>query len=220
MAHIPWENIMYGEQHNAKPYRGANVKFFYAYQENRLKSEQAGRPIFDEIPSISIQYPGMDETVRKVEPRDIEAYPEAYQAFKNGSEPVEHGTPLSEWSLLPGSAMRELQYLGFKTVEQLPHANDDVKRRMGPLVQFIKKAQDWLDAANAPQNEMVLLKESLEREKARAKRMEEQLAILMQRIDATEGNNLYTKTVVADSALDSEQIEEQPRRGRPRKAAE
>lgn len=220
MAHIPWENIMYGEQQQSKPYRGANVRFFFAYQENRLKSEQAGRPVFDEIPSISIQYPGMDETVRKIEPRDIEAYPNEYQAFKNGSEPVQAGTPLAEWSILPGSAMRELQYLGFKTVEQLPDANDDVKRRMGPLVQYVKKAKDWLEAANAPQNEIVMLKESLEREKARAKRMEDQLAILMQRIDATEGNNFYSKTVVADPIVNDELIEEQPKRGRPRKSIE
>lgn len=220
MAHIPWDQIMYGSQNSEKPFKGANVKFFNAYQENRVKSHEAGRPIYDEIPSISIQYPGMDETVRRIEPRDIEAYPELYKAFKNGSEPVQDGTPLQEWTLLPGSAMRELQYFGFKTVEQLAEANDDVKRRMGPLVQFVKRAKDWIEAANTPQNEIVALRESLEKERSRTQRLEEQLDILMQRIDATEGNDFYTKRVVAVSDADQEVIGEQPKRGRPRKPTE
>jgi len=220
MAHIPWEQIMHGSQQNDKPFKGANVKFFNAYQENRLKSQDAGRPIYDEIPSISIQYPGMDETVRRIEPRDIEAYPELYKAFRSGSEPVQDGTPLQEWTLLPGTAMRELQYLGFKTVEQLAEANDDVKRRMGPLVQFVKRAKDWIEAANTPQNEIVAMRESLEKERARTFKLEEQLAILMQRIDSTEGNDFYTKRVVAVSDTDQEVSGEQPKRGRPRKPIE
>lgn len=220
MAIIPWEQIMYGQQQNERPYKGANVRFFNAYQENRIKSQEAGRPIFDEIPSISIQYPGMDETVRKIEPRDIQAYPELYKAFQSGNEPVQDGTPLAEWTLLPGSAMRELQYLGFKTVEQLCDANDDVKRRMGPLAQYVKKAKDWIDAAKTPQNEIVNLRDALERERARATKMEHQLAILMQRIDATEGNDFSAKRVVADVPSFSEEIEEQPKRGRPRRNVE
>jgi len=116
--------------------------------------------------------------------------------------------------------MRELQYLGFKTVEQLCDANDDVKRRMGPLAQYVKRAKDWIEAANLPQNEIVNLREALEREKSRSNKMEHQLAILMQRIDATEGNNLYTKRVVADEPTDDEVIEEQPRRSRARKTVE
>lgn len=220
MAHIPWEQIMYGEQPQKKRFAGANVRFFNAYQENRIKSQEAGRPIFDEIPSISIQFPGMDETVRKIEPRDIEEYPELYKAFKSGSEPVQDGTPLQEWTLLPGTAMRELQYLGFKTVEQLAEANDDVKRRMGPLVQYVKRAKDWIEAANTPQNEIVALRESLEKERTRTLRLEEQLALLMQRIDATEGNDFFTKRVVAVPDVDHEMIGEQPKRGRPRKPIE
>jgi hypothetical protein len=54
-------------------------------------------------------------------------YPELYAAFKAGSEAVVSGTPLAEWPLMNGSTLRELQHLGFRTVEQLADANDEVR---------------------------------------------------------------------------------------------
>ena len=152
MAQIDWQSIMSGNSQPKKRYSGANVKFFYSYNENREKSLKEGRPIFDEIPSISIQWPGMDETVRRIEPQDIQEYPDKYAAFKAGSEPVTDGTPLAEWAMMSGSAMRELQYLGFKTVEQLANASDEAKRKLGTLAKFAKLAQEWLAAAKSAAN--------------------------------------------------------------------
>jgi len=229
MAQIDWQSIMSGNSQPKKRYSGANVKFFYSYTENREKSLAEGRPIFDEIPSISIQWPGMDETVRRIEPQDIQEYPELYARFKAGSEPVTEGTPLAEWPMMSGSAMRELNYLGFKTVEQLANATDEVKRKLGPLSKFVKLAKDWLDAANSDQNEVVKLKQLLEREQARTSALEHKLEVFMQRVEANEGIDLRAtrKEVirsVPDEALEEGIIEAQdeldssPRtRGRPRK---
>ena len=108
MAQVDWASIMNGNSKPQRRYSGANVKFFYAYNENREKSLNEGRPIFDEIPSISIQWPGGDETVRRIEQQDIHEYPELYERFKAGSEPVTEGTPLAEWAMMSGSALREL----------------------------------------------------------------------------------------------------------------
>lgn len=229
MAQVDWQSIMNGQSQPKKRYSGANVKFFNAYNENREKSLAAGRPIFDEIPSISIQWPGMDETVRRIEPQDIQEYPEKYAAFKAGSEPVIEGTPLAEWPMMTGSAMRELQYLGFKTVEQLADATDETKRKIGPLSRFIKLAQDWLEAANSDQNDVVKLKQQLERETEHRKRLEHKLELFMQRVEANEGTDLRStrKEViqsVPDEALEEgiveavEETDEPKRRGRPRKA--
>jgi hypothetical protein len=226
MAQIDWQSIMNGNSQPKKRYSGANVKFFYSYNENREKSLAAGRPIFDEIPSISIQWPGQDETVRRIEPQDIAEYPEQYARFKAGSEPVTEGTPLAEWPLMAGSAMRELQYLGFKTVEQLAQATDEVKRKLGPLSKFVKLAKDWLDAAKSDQSEVVKLKQMLERETTRREQLEHKLELLMQRVEANEGIDLRparremavsepAAIMTADELLD----EPQPKpRGRPRKA--
>lgn len=232
MPQIDWnaiqQSLMPGQSLAPKKrYAGANVKFFFAYNENVEKSRSEGRPIFDEIPSISIQWPGGDETVRRIEQQDIQDYPELYARFKAGSEPMSEGTPLAEWPMMSGSAMRELQYFGFKSVEQLADANDDIKRRLGPLSKFVKLAKDWLDAANSDQNEVAKLRNLLDREKARTTALEHKLELLMQRIEANEGTDLrpQRKEViqVSEQVVDDldDVVEEEPkpvaRRGRPRK---
>lgn len=231
MAQVDWNEVMTGQPTRKKRYAGANVKFFNAYNENKQKSSDAGRAIFDEIPSISIQWPGGDETVRRIEPQDAHDYPQEYSAFMAGNTPVENGSPLSEWPLMNGSALRELQHMGFKTIEQLAEANDDVKRRIGPLSQFIKKAKDWMDSANSSQFQVTSLKQQLEREKKRTAKLEEQMELLMQRIEGNEGTDLRPrrKEVIQESAAhtfanefdesfdEPAQEVEVKRRGRPRK---
>jgi len=223
MAQIDWQSIMTGNSQPKKRYSGANIKFFYAYNENREKTLKEGRPIFDEIPSISIQWPGQDETVRRIEPQDMHDYPELYARFKAGSEPVTEGTPLAEWPMMSGSAMRELQYLGFKTVEQLAAATDDVKRKLGPLSQFVKLAKDWLEAANSTQNDVAKMKQQLERAEARAAALEHKLELFMQRVEANEGIDLrpqrkaFVEEAMDDGFEDEESEEPAKRRCRPRK---
>lgn len=232
MAQIDWNNLMNGQMQPRKRFHGANVRFFNSYNENKEKSLQAGRAIFDEIPSISIQYPGGDETVRKIEPQDIADYPELYAAFKAGSEVVVSGTPLAEWPLMNGSTLRELQHLGFKTVEQLADAHDEVKRKLGPTGRFVKMAKDWLDAANSSQFTVVALKQQLEREQKRTAKLEEQVELLLQRVEGNEGTDLRPrrKEVIRSIEVDElveegsqdefeeEVVPEAPkRRGRPRK---
>jgi hypothetical protein len=223
MAQIDWQSIMSGNSQPKKRYSGANVKFFYSYNENREKTAKEGRPIFDEIPSISIQWPGQDETVRRIEPQDMHDYPELYARFKAGSEPVIEGTPLAEWPMMSGSAMRELQYLGFKTVEQLAAATDDVKRKLGPLSKFVKLAKDWLDAANSTQNDVAKMKAQLEKAEAKAAALEHKLELFMQRVEANEGIDLrpqrkaFAEESMDDGFEDEESEEPAKRRGRPRK---
>ena len=223
MAQIDWQSIMSGNSQPKKRYSGANIKFFYAYNENREKTLKEGRPIFDEIPSISIQWPGQDETVRRIEPQDMHDYPELYARFKAGSEPVTEGTPLAEWAMMSGSAMRELQYLGFKTVEQLAVATDDVKRKLGPLSKFVKLAKDWLEAANSTQNDVAKMKQQLEKAEARAAALEHKLELFMQRVEANEGTDLrpqrkaFAEEAMDDGFDDEESDEPAKRRGRPRK---
>lgn len=232
MAQIDWNNLMNGQMQQRKRFHGANVRFFNAYNENKEKSLNAGRAIFDEIPSISIQYPGGDETVRKIEPQDVADYPELYAAFKAGSEVVVSGTPLAEWTLMNGSTLRELQHLGFKTVEQLAEANDEIKRRLGPTGRFIKMAKDWLEAANSTQFNVVALKQQLEREQKRTAKLEEQVELLLQRVEGNEGTDLRSRrkevirSIEVDESVEEgsqdefeeEVIPEAPkRRGRPRK---
>jgi hemolysin activation/secretion protein len=119
-----------------------------------------------------------------------------------------------------GSAMRELQYLGFKTVEQVANASDEAKRKLGTLSKFIKLAQEWLAAANSTQNEVVKLKNQLEQEQIRTAKLENKVELLLQRISANEGTDLRDerKGVIQSIEIEDEPDLDAPRpRGRPRK---
>lgn len=208
MPQIDWNNIINGNGQQKSRWSGANVKFMNVVRKNDIKSQQAGRDIYDEIPSISIQWPGGDETVRALEEKDKVEHPQLWAAFTAGTGPVQSGMPLKEWTRVTASAVHELAYLGFRTVEQLAEANDEVKRRMGPLSKFVKEAQEWLAAANSGQSQVVALKEALEREKVRGDRLEHQIELLMQRIEANEGNRFERPKVVIDDE------DEKPKRSR------
>lgn len=194
MTRVNLDEYFAQQQGNRPRYKGANVKFFMAYQENQVETQKQGRLICDEVPSISIQWPGQDETVRKIEPQDKVEYAEQYNAFAQGQEAPTQGTPLGEWAILPGSAVRELNYLSVRTVEQLAQATDDLKRKMGPLQKYCKPAKEWLDNADATPNQIVKLKEQLDRSEKRNKKLEEQVLLLMQRIEAVEGTRLHEPT--------------------------
>ncbi len=222
MPNLQWQHPMMTNGAPQKRYRGANIRFFFAYNENEEKSLREGRPIFDEIPSISIQFPGGDETVRKIEPQDIQEYPEEYKRFQAGGEPITSGMPLQEWPSMTGTAMRELQYLGFRTVEQLAETHDEIKRKLGPLSKFVKLAQEWVAASQTDQSEVVKLRQLLEKSEARQKALEEKLELMIQRVEANEGTDLrgYRRQIVEEeeSYDDVEEASEEPkRRGRPRK---
>jgi hypothetical protein len=222
MPNLQWQHPMMTNGAPQKRYRGANIRFFFAYNENEEKSLREGRPIFDEIPSISIQFPGGDETVRKIEPQDIQEYPEEYKRFQAGGEPITSGMPLQEWPSMTGTAMRELQYLGFRTVEQLAETHDEIKRKLGPLSKFVKLAQEWVAASQTDQSEVVKLRQLLEKSEARQKALEEKLELMIQRVEANEGTDLrgYRRQIVEEeeSYDDVEEASDEPkRRGRPRK---
>lgn len=225
MPQIDWNTLINGGAPK-KRYSGANVKFLKTYNENKQKSLESGRPIFDEIISFSIQWPGCDETVRRVEPQDIAEYPDKWAAFQAGNQTIESGTPLSEWPPLPGSTLRELQGIGFQTIEQLADANDDIKRRLGPTGRFVKMAKDWLEASTSTPAQVTALKQQLERELRRTAKLEHQVELLMQRVEGNEGTDLRPKRVDFAQEVDEvDEVEVEPevegeaprRRGRPRK---
>jgi uncharacterized coiled-coil protein SlyX len=215
---------------NRKQFRKPNVRFFNALNENPAKSLEAGRPIFDEILSISIQFPGGDETVRRVEPQDSQMYPTQWAAFQAGIVPVTEGTPLSEWSPCPGSVVRELAHLGFRTVEQLAEASDAVKQRLGTSGKYVKLAKTWLESANSTQNDVMKLQEQLSIERSKIEKLRDQIELLMQRVEANEGTDLrdQRKEVIQSSPVvlpgtdpavldELDAVRESSPRGRPRK---
>jgi hypothetical protein len=92
-------------------------------------------------------------------------------------------------------------------------------------------AKDWLDAANSSQFNVVALKQQLEREQKRTAKLEEQVELLLQRVEGNEGTDLRSrrKEVIRSIEVEDELLEEgsqdevleeetaPKRRGRPRK---
>lgn len=173
-----------------KRYEGANVKMFMDLVEDQMASEKEGRPIFKEIPTISVQWPGGDETCRRIEDRDKEEFPEKYAAFIAGREAPIEGTALTQWPIITRSAAEELKYFKIYTVEQLATITDEVKRKIGPLAPWIKKAKDWVKAVDSDQAKVVKMESQIETLERRNKKLEEQVQMLIMRIEATEGTRL------------------------------
>lgn len=192
MAKVDWEAIARGSTNGGtaprkRTWDGCNLRFFMLSEPNQRKSDEAGRLICDEIECIEVWPPGGDRTPVKLEEHHRQEYKPEYDRWKATLSQPESGTPLTEWTPLPKSACMELNYLGIKTVEQLAEANDEVKRKIGPMMSFCKKAKEWLKAADSKQADVTALREQLEREQKRTAKLEEQIGLLISRIESNEG---------------------------------
>lgn len=141
------------------------------------------------MPSVRVKFPGSDETVIPVEEKHKREYPEKWAAFTKNLEQPTEGTPLENWPMMTRPIVQELKHFGFRTIEQLAEGLDDAKRKLGPLGVWIKKAKEYLKAAQSGPNEVVKLREQLETAQARNKKLEEnQVELLIMRVESLEGN--------------------------------
>jgi hypothetical protein len=106
---------------NQNASKGVVPEFFIEAIQNKPKSLEAGRPIYDDVEMVRIYTIGdkLNIPVHKVTERDIARWPNEYNAFKENIEVAIQGTPLEEWPQLTVSKVKELKSLKIKTVEQL-----------------------------------------------------------------------------------------------------
>ena len=128
------------------------VQFYTGTVQNKHRSEQEGRPIFDECDMVRIQAPGDMLTVvdRECWDGDKRRFPrqwQAYEASKMGRE-MQVGTPIDQWPAMSRSQAEELKALKFMTVESIAHASDQQLQRIGMGGYGLRtKAQAYLQAA-------------------------------------------------------------------------
>ena len=133
-----------------------HVTFYNKPVENRYRTQQEGRPIFDDVIFVTIRVPGDDKTVIDTPARDDhkQRFPRQWAHFQNtrdGSDAA-IGTPLKVWPLVTPAQAEELHALKFRTVEQVATASDDQINKIGMLAgmspyAFRSRAQAWLAAA-------------------------------------------------------------------------
>lgn len=140
--------------HTIHTQRGAGddklfVTFHQHYMLNEEKTANEGRPIYDDMAFIRIVTPGNRDTIidRPVRPEDKFRFPKQHAAFVAGEEGLAGATRLEEWTPMPRSMVEELRYFGFRSVEHVADANDQVLSKMPGLREWSARAKAFLIAA-------------------------------------------------------------------------
>jgi len=119
---------------------GLYVEFYMEAELQSFKSEEEGRPIYEDVPYVRIMFPG-DNTKKVVRPAnmkgtdttpsDPQRWPKQWEAFKNQSVQANEGTPIDQWPPLSKSMALSLKAMNIHTVEQLAGVSDTALTWLG-----------------------------------------------------------------------------------------
>jgi len=114
------------------------VAIFYKKPlQNNFKTEQEGRPIFDEVDMVKVYIAGDSLSVIDTLVREDHKtrFPMQWANFMNktGNDPHLSGTPLIHWPLISAAQAEELKALKFFTVENVAAASDAQLQKIGML---------------------------------------------------------------------------------------
>lgn len=156
------------------------VKFYHDARENKFKSHEAGRPVFDDIEMCEITLPG-DRARSLLVPAHAEwkrfgttkvtyaeRFKDHYARFKANEGPVVEGTPLSEAPFLSMAQKASLKALQVYTIEQLASLTGQALKNIGAgglasqqqAVAYLAKASGTADVVRL-QREIDDLREAL-----------------------------------------------------------
>jgi hypothetical protein len=132
---------------------GLHVEFYIDAVEQPFKSEQAGRPIYEDVEFVKIMIPGDKNSIveRQASDHDKGRFPLEYARFKNGLKEEEQavGTPLKHWPAISRAMAKEFNSFNVHTVEQLAMMSDTAKQAFGMGAQeWSRKAQAMLDVSS------------------------------------------------------------------------
>jgi hypothetical protein len=128
------------------------VKFFMHPRKSQAKSEEAGRPIYQEEPYVQIMQPGNKDSIviRPATDMDKHRFAEHFRKFEaRESQDVVEGTLLDEWAGISRSQAEELKFLNVKTVEQLAGMSDSNAQNVMGLNMLKQKANKFMETAEA-----------------------------------------------------------------------
>jgi hypothetical protein len=125
------------------------VTFYMKAVKNNFKSDQEGRPIFDEKPYVRILIPGdrnsnLDQPVKKIH---MHRFADRWKRFEENSKQSESGTPLEAWPQMTVGRVAELKYLNISTVEHLAELSDTHGQQIPDFNDLKRRALAFLEAA-------------------------------------------------------------------------
>jgi hypothetical protein len=140
-----------GDENNARYAFDKNliVNFYMRAVKNNFKSQESGRPIFDEKEFVRVIIPGDTRSVfdNPVTDEHRFRFKEKYARFKEGLTQATSGTPLEIWPQMTVGMVAELKAMQIHTVEQLATLNDALAQRIMGANDLRRRAQAFLDAA-------------------------------------------------------------------------
>lgn len=127
------------------------VVFYMGVLQNQAKSDEAGRPIYDDVECVRIIVPGDRNSIndRPASIEDKRRFAKQYAMFKEGRKEDDQisGTRLTEWPNVSRAQCEEFRFFGIHTVEQLAEVRDDICGRIPGLSTLKRTAALWLDRA-------------------------------------------------------------------------
>ena len=124
------------------------VRFFLHPWHNKQRSEEEGRPIYEEKTYIEIMQPGNKDSIvkRPATNMDKQRFAEHFRKFEARStdEHIE-GTLLSEWPGISRAQVEELKFLNVRTVEQLANIADSNAQNIMGIQGLKTKANKYLE---------------------------------------------------------------------------
>lgn len=126
------------------------VEFYSDAVELKFKSEEEGRPIFEDRPHVRITVPGdqTNQIERIATDVDKQKYPKAWARFQSSESQGHTGTPLEQWPQITRAQLKEAKYFEVHTVEHMSTLSDSHITRLGMGFQDLRtKAQAYLKAA-------------------------------------------------------------------------
>jgi hypothetical protein len=162
---------------------GLFAEFRMEAVQNHAKSREEGRAIFEEVPFITIMFPGdktkqVDRPVKLEDdvdgPSDLTRFPKQWSRFQAQEEQSGDGLPVQQWPVLSKSQALELKAVGIHTVEQLAALPDTALNWLGAR-ELRTQAQAWLEKAGAHAAESRLAAENAQ--------LREQMAAMQKQIN-------------------------------------
>lgn len=184
-----FDDVLYDENTKYKDDEKLIVAFYSRPVKNNFKSDQEGRPIFEDVDFIKIIIPGSrDVTDTKATEAYKSRFPRQWASYKNKQQGKEAaiGTPLSELSWMGASVVAEFNAFNVFTVEQLLNLPDVHASKFMGIHQIRERAKRFMDAAAGEAPAMKLEKQVAELA-AENKRLKEHQAELQAKVKVLEG---------------------------------
>lgn len=177
------------QEHNASLEARAEL-LDHAHKFDEAKQVRAEKlpeePIYRDIEFVSIRIPG-DSTLtvhRPIMASDKTRFRQKYEAFKTGRGEATEGTPIGQLPDITAGTVRELEYVGIKTIEQVASCADSLLKMMGGQT-LKQKAAAWV-AKNRKSSIVSQTNEAFAERDALLAKQAETIAALTARLDALE----------------------------------